>query len=89
MWTRLGVFCYTVFSRAIFILMNAERRCKKARCLSAASKRSEQLWCCWSMVGHYSLALSSVFSGPRETFVSRIPVRSGSCLFFRRFFLDI
>ena len=31
------------FHLAIFILMNAERPCKKVRCLSAASERSEQL----------------------------------------------
>ena len=40
---RACAFFQTVFSLAIFILMNAERRCKKARCISAASKRSEQL----------------------------------------------
>ena len=40
---RLFLAFPTAFSLVIFILMNAERPCKKARCLSAVSKRSEQL----------------------------------------------
>ena len=43
MWTRLSVFSYGIFTCDLH-LMNAERRCKKARCIiSSASKRSEQL----------------------------------------------
>ena len=43
MWTRLSVFSYGVPTCDLHDAMNAERPCKKARCLSAASKRSEQL----------------------------------------------